>query len=266
MQNNTGISRIYTGTRSHGPRLVVNAICGLTACALLFWSAPGLSQEHGEAGHGHEHGGAGHGHEHGAGGSHDDAHGDDAHGGGDHGGMAPINWFSFNYGHGARKDGTTYKYANPPLGFGIINFAILIILLVKFTRKPISTYLVNRADEVEKALKEAAELRDAAHKKLAEIEARLSDLDGEVQKIKDNVKKDAEEEKVRIIKAAEAESERVIKNAETALQREVRRAQCELEAQAVEQAMRAAEELITKNINAVDKKRLNEEFIAQIAS
>ena len=238
------------GARNPGARSFL--FISLLAGALLLWCAPVMAED--------PHGGAGeHGEEAGGG------HADEAHGGG-HGAMAPINWFSFDYGHGKKKDGGAYKYANPPLGFGIMNFVILMIILVKFTRKPIGTYLVNRADEIEKNLEEAAALRDAAQAKLAEIEKKLSNLDDEVEQIKKDVAADAELEKGRIIKDAEAEADRIVKNAETSMQREIRRAKRSLEAEVVTQSLRVAEDMIAKSINNADKKRLNEEFIAQIGS
>lgn len=249
------------GTRRNaGTCPLIYILCSVAACAVLVWGVPALAEDPG-----HEAGGADHGHDHGEGAG-DDAHGGaGAHGGG-HGERASINWFSFDYGHGKRKDGTAYKHANAPLGFSIMNFAILIFLLVKFTRKPISSYLANRADEIEKALEEAAFLRDAAKAKLAEIDGKLASLDVEVEQIKKDVAKDAELEKGRIIENAEAEAARIVKQAETSMQREIRRAKKSLEAEVVTQSLRVAEEMISKNINNADRKRLNEEFIAQIAS
>ena len=249
--------KILRGALPHaGPRSLINVLCSVAACAVLLWGVPALAEDPG-----HEAGGAG---------EHGDAHGDeapgaDAHGGG-HAERAPINWFSFDYGHGKKKDGSAYKHANAPLGFSIMNFAILIFILVKFTRKPISSYLVNRADEIEKALEEAAALRDAAKTKLAEIEEKLASLDVEVEQIKKDVAKDAELEKGRIIQTAEAEAARIVKQADTSMQREIRRAKRSLEAEVGTQSLRVAEEMISKNINNADRKRLNEEFIAQIAS
>ena len=240
-------------------RLVRLAICGVAACSLLLFALPASAGPEGEAGHGH-------GHAHGEGADHDHGH-DDGHGGhGGHGGMAPINWFSFDYGHGTRKDGTPYKYANPPLGFGIMNFVILMILLVKFTRKPVGSYLLNRSEEIEKNLEEAASLRDAAQAKLAEIDKKLSVLDSEVEQIKKDVVKDAEAEKVRIIKDAEAEAERIVSDTQSAMDNEIAAAKRRLERFVVSESLRVAEELITKNISLADKKKLNEQFIAQIGS
>jgi len=215
------------------------------AIILLSLGAPAatvLAEEHG--GHGEAHGGG-----------HGDAHGD-AHGA--HKTVHLDNWFSFDYGPGK-------TFQNGPLGFAILNFIILIVLLVKFTRKPLTGYLQDRHETIKKDLDQAAVLRDQARTKLDEIEAKLGQLDDEVAQIRADVAQDAKLEKERIIEAAHKEAERIIKQADKAMDREIRRARRTLESEAVEAALKMAEELVAKNINFSDRKKINERYIAQIA-
>ncbi len=217
--------------------------------------------EHGEAPAAEQHGEAPAHHELAAG-----AHGEATHGeagaghGGGHGVTHLDNWFSFDYG---KPDS---KYKNGPLGFAILNFTILIILLVRFTKKPLVSYLATRHETIKQDLAEAANLRDQAQRKLAEISARLDNLGKEVAQIKADVAQDAELEKQRIIEAAHKEAERIIAVADRTLERELRRARRRLESETVERALKLAEELVEQNIKLADRKKINERYIAQIGA
>jgi len=192
---------------------------------------------------------------HGAGAeAHGDAHG--AHGGG-HAVTHLDNWFSFDFGEGKH-------YQNGPFGFAILNFIVLLFILKRFASKPFRTYLATRHATVKKDLEEAAQVNAQARAKLDEIEAKLRNIDKEIAEIKASVARDAALEQERIIKAAEEEAERIVKVADETMERELRRAQRRLETEAVNAAMTAAEKLIRKEVNDADRKRLNEEYFAQI--
>ncbi len=184
----------------------------------------------------------------------------EAHGGGHGGGHAVKhldNWVSFSFGPGK-------PYQNGPFAFAILNFIILVIVLVKFGGKPFRAYLENRHATIKKDLEEAAQVNAQARAKLDEIEAKLRNVDKEIAELKAVVARDAALEKERIIKAAEDEAERIVKAADETMDRELRRAQRRLEIEAVNAAMTAAEKLIRREVNDGDRKRLNEEYFAQI--
>ena len=229
-------------TNKAGRLLIVSmAMVGLFGFGLAtsdaVWAA-GEGPGHAEAEHGGGHG--------------------DGHGGG-HKTVHLDNWFSFDYGPGK-------THQNGPLGFALVNFALLIYLLVRFTKKPLTGFLAGRHDKIKNDLAEAAALREKAEAKLAEINAKLNKFEQDVNQMKADVAKDAELEKQRIIAAAEAEAERLVKHAEETLAQELRRARAMIEAEAVESSLALAEERIRKNINDADRKRLNEEYISRITS
>jgi F-type H+-transporting ATPase subunit b len=207
-----------------------------------------------------EHGGGDHADHHAQGDDHGQAKGDahdDAHGG--HKVKHLENWFSLSFGPGK-------KYQNGPFAFAILNFILLIIILVRFAKKPFREYLQTRHATIRDNLAEAATMRDEARQKLDEIQAKLTRLDTEIAEIKAHVAKDAELEKDRIIKTAEAEAERLIKAADKTLDKDIRRARRMLETEAINAALGAAEKLVKQQVNEADRNRLNEEYFEQIAS
>jgi len=201
---------------------------------------------------------------HAARGGHGDAHGGHGHG------PSPINWFSLDY-VGSKLRGLFYaknkppKWANPPLGFAILNFSLLLVILVWLARKPISTYLRERAARVSADLDEAAELRDKARDKLGQIDAKLDAMDDEIAQIKESVARDAEAEKERIIAAANKEAESIVASASRTIDQEVARAKRRLEVAAIEAAMESAEKLLRKNVTAADRERLRKDYYEEIS-
>ncbi|MCA9672133.1 MAG: ATP synthase F0 subunit B [Myxococcales bacterium] len=191
------------------------------------------------------------------GGSASGAHGG-AHGGEHKGPPKHINWFSLDYGKGK-------KHANPPIGWAIVNFIILLYLLYRFGAKPFSAYLRRRSEETKKALEEAKELRRRAQERLAEIEGKLAGLDDEIARIRKDVAADAERERDAIIARAEQEAERMIENADRTIEEEVNRARHRLESQVVSAAVAAAEKLLLEKATEADRTRLDEEFLSDFA-
>ena len=170
------------------------------------------------------------------------------------------NWYNIS-GFGKDKE-----IKNGPLLIAIFNFICLIGLMVYFARKPVGQYLQTRHSTVKNDLKEAAELRDQAREKLAEIEAKLKGINDEVDQIKKGVAEDAEYEKKRIVEAAAEEADRIIEQAGITLDREIRRAKHKLEAEAIEAALKIAEEIVRKQLGEADRKRINENYISRITS
>jgi len=169
------------------------------------------------------------------------------------------NWISLSFGPGK-------KYANGPFLFAILNFVILIVLLVRFGKKPFVDYLNTRHTTVRDNLAEAAKMRAEARRKLDEIKDKLDNLEREIARIKDHVAKDAQSEKERIIAEAHAEAGQLVQQADKTLQEELKRARKLLEAEAVNGAMQAAEKVIRQQLTDADRRRINEEYFNQIVS
>lgn len=77
----------------------------------------------------------------------------------------------------------------------IINFAILVIILFKFGKKPLGDFLKKRTELIEKTLNEAREAKETALKALREAEERVKTKDAEVKAILDAAKKSGELER-----------------------------------------------------------------------
>jgi F-type H+-transporting ATPase subunit b len=144
-----------------------------------------------------------------------------------------------------------------------LNFAVLVVILVYFLRKPIASGLTNRREGIRDQL-DALESRKAeAEQMYREAEARLARLDQEVNAIISEAVQQGEAEKARIVAEAERTAADIRKQADMAVAHELAAAKTRLKAEVAEQAVLLAEELIRKNIQPADHGRLVEVSLAR---
>lgn len=145
-----------------------------------------------------------------------------------------------------------------------VNFGILIGVLVYFLRKPVNTYLKERAQLLRNAIDEAARARASAAESLLSIENRLNRLSEEIAEMNRTMETEADEEKRRLHEAAAAEIERLRAQVRFAAEQETKSAKIELRREAAELSSRAAEEIVEKAITPKDQERMVRENIARI--
>ena len=150
--------------------------------------------------------------------------------------------------------------------YEVINLAILIAALVYFARKPVQSYLATRRDTIAKNIASSEQLLKDAERKLGEWNDRAARLDADVEAILESTRKSAETEKSRILVDAEATAARIRQNATGVVERELRAAREGLREEAAELAVSLAGKLLREQVNAADRDRLADEFIAKIES
>ncbi len=146
----------------------------------------------------------------------------------------------------------------------VINFGILVVLLYKFGKKPLQTFLKQRTELIEKSIKEAQEAKEAAQKALKEIEDRLKMKDEEIEKIISTAQKAGEHERDRIIEQSNKLKEKILEQAKTNIEYELKHAKDEIRAEAVELAMELAEKKLKEKLTKEEQERLLEESLINI--
>ncbi len=146
----------------------------------------------------------------------------------------------------------------------IINFAILIIILWKFAKKPFQNFLKTRTELIEKTLNEAKAAKEAAMKALQEVEDRIKKKDEEIEKIIAVAQKSGEQEREAIIEQTSKLKERILEQAKTNIEYELKHAKEEIKAEAVELAMELAEKKLKEKLTREEQERLLEESLAKI--
>jgi len=145
-----------------------------------------------------------------------------------------------------------------------VNFVILVGALVYFLKKPISSFLKERSEQLRKSIEDAARAREEAAAKLSAMEARMGGLPNEIAEMNRKMEGEAEEEARRIRDTAQTEIERVRTQAQFAADQEVKKARVELRKEAADLATRTAGEIVKKTLTAEDQERLVRENIEKI--
>jgi F-type H+-transporting ATPase subunit b len=142
-----------------------------------------------------------------------------------------------------------------------LNFAALIIILVKFGGKPVTEALNSRRRTIEEDLNSLQAKRDGAERSYQEFEARLAGMEQEIRQTVQRAMEMAEEERHRILAAAEEEARNIRRQAEAAVAAAVALAQHQLQNEVAEQAVAMAEQLIVKNLTPADHAAIIEQYL-----
>jgi F-type H+-transporting ATPase subunit b len=223
------------------------AVCAISLCAPVF-AQTGESQEAVEQHEGQaspEGGGYGPG---------ADIHEDHAEG--------IINWWSWDRGPNAKDP--THRNWPPPFGYAIINFLVFIGVMGKLAWKPLVQFMANRHDDIAKDLREAAELRRLAELELQKYQAKVSNIDAEIDALLKQIHAESEKEKARIIALAEADAKRLKLDAERQIANEIEAARRELRRGVIEAAVAAADQVLRKNVGADDQRKMAEHYVSEV--
>lgn len=223
-----------------------------------------------------------------------DAHGD-THGAGheehgDHSCHSPnapahkVNWYQGLIGVNNEKatkgsffDKLLYRYQNkenecdplnqePPVLAALINLGIVILILLKFGRKPVVDGLAARKKSIMQEIDAATELKVAAEKRLKTYEKQLAKIEERRRALQEEYRAQWEIERTRIMKDAEEKASRMRADAEFRVTQELKQAEADLLREAVESAVTAAEDVVKNKIQSSDQDRLADQYLVEIGN
>lgn len=152
------------------------------------------------------------------------------------------------------------------LGFRVMNFFVLLVILVKFGAKPIASGLSARRNQIKDEINDLEAKKADAETAYKEFSAKLEAVEKDVDTIVEKAVAQAEIEKVRILDAAEKSAEDIKRSAEMAIANEVTAAKRSLKVEVTEQAAVMAEELIIKNLTADDQVKIIEDYLDKVGA
>jgi F-type H+-transporting ATPase subunit b len=152
----------------------------------------------------------------------------------------------------------------PPFSMNLLNFAVFAFVLARLAGPSIKRVVRERHDEIAKALEESGRLRDEARARLTEYTTRMASLEREIDALVSGIRAEAQAEQRRIISEAEARAERMQRDAEQQIQAEMQRVRAALEREAVEAAVRIAEQLLREKTNDADQRALTDRFVKSL--
>jgi len=145
-----------------------------------------------------------------------------------------------------------------------LNFTLLVLILLKYLKKPISDSIKDRSDSIAKAFKDLEAKKADAEKRYGEYEKRLSGMDQEAKRILESFLKQGEAEKEKIIIQAQQTAERIKAQAESYVLQELSKAKKELQDEVSNIAVKMAEEIVRKNLTEQDHSKLISEYLERV--
>jgi F-type H+-transporting ATPase subunit b len=147
-----------------------------------------------------------------------------------------------------------------------LNFAVLLVVLIKVLSKPIANGLRARQQSIKEQFTDLEERKAEADKAYQTYEEKLASIDQEVSNIIQAATAQGEAEKERIINEANRAAEDIKRQAGMAIQHELAEAKLRLREEVANQATVVAEELIRKNLQEADQVKLIEDYLAKVGT
>jgi len=146
-----------------------------------------------------------------------------------------------------------------------IDFAALVLILVWAVKKAdMKKALADRQAGIDKALREADELKAAAEKKFAEYTAKLAQANKEAEELQKVIREDGLAEKARIVAEAKIAAEKIKEQAKVMADQEIVRAKTELREEASRLAVQLAEQTLKSAMKPDDQDRLVGEYLTKV--
>jgi F-type H+-transporting ATPase subunit b len=166
----------------------------------------------------------------------------------------------------AASGGGEHAAESDPMGvvWKVVNFAIIVVLIVKFGGPPVKNFLRERTEGIQKSLDDAREAKELARKALDEVEERLRTKDKEIEEMLASAKQSGEKEREALVQEGARMSEKLLEQAKTNIEFELNQAREAIKAEAVEIAMELAEKKLRDKLSDEDRKRLFEEALSQL--
>lgn len=151
-------------------------------------------------------------------------------------------------------------------GWRVMNFVALMIILIKFLKQPLVNALAARRQGIADQFEGLNERRAEVEKNYQKCEARLGQIDQEVNRIIENAKAQGETEKERIIEDANRAAEDIKRKAEMSIQFEMSASRQKLQNDMAEATAKMAEALIRKNLQESDQNKIVEDYLEKVGA
>lgn len=138
----------------------------------------------------------------------------------------------------------------------VITFLLLLFLLYRFVYPVIRDQIVQRQQQIERAIDEAENTRKEARELLAEYRRQIEEARGEGRRILEDARKQAEAQRERTKREAREEGDRIIQRAREEIGRERESALREVRREVADMVIQASEQVIGRSVDQDEHERL----------
>jgi F-type H+-transporting ATPase subunit b len=158
------------------------------------------------------------------------------------------------------------KNEPPPYMAALLNFTVLVYVLYRFGRKPLTDALLKRKQSIMAEIDLADELYEKAEARLDDYEERLENIEGKLAEVRAEYAAQADVEQKHLLAEAEERRVRMRRDAEFRIEQERKAVRDALLAEAVLSASVAAEALIQKHISRTDQERMATDYLTSVGA
>jgi F-type H+-transporting ATPase subunit b len=146
----------------------------------------------------------------------------------------------------------------------VVTFLLLAFVLGRFAWKPLLGAIEARERSIQESLDQARTDREDAEKLLAEHKDLVAQARRERAEAMAEGQRDAERLKADIVEEGRRQREKLLEQAEAQIQAEMRQARSELRGIAADLSIRAAERLLTSQMDEQAQRKLVEEYLDEL--
>ncbi|GAB6038299.1 hypothetical protein JCM15519_28580 [Fundidesulfovibrio butyratiphilus] len=150
------------------------------------------------------------------------------------------------------------------LALRTVNLIIVVALFWRFAGAKVKGAFVGRQQSIENGLADLDERKQAAQKRLSEVEASIASLESEKAQILAEYKAQGEALKASIVAAAEAQAERIAAQAQASAALEAKAAVDTLRAEMAEKIVEAAEALLVAKLDDKTQDKLVDDALSKV--
>jgi F-type H+-transporting ATPase subunit b len=146
----------------------------------------------------------------------------------------------------------------------LISFVLMVVLLARFLKKPLRSFLGQRQEAIKNSFEEAARKEHESQTQHQDWERKLGLMSQEIADLHQRISQEGEAERKRILEHALEEGDRIRKQAQVAAEQEVKKARAALRKEMVDLSVELAEKILQEATQPQDQERLVKEFIGKM--
>jgi len=166
--------------------------------------------------------------------------------------------------HGGGHEAPKTYFGIPGWILKLLNMLVFLGVLGYLLKGPIAKAFAARGEQIRREAEEARERRLKADRMAADIQERLSRIEGEVSAIQERAHAEGERQKRELLAAAEAEAQKILAAARTEVDNRLKHARKELTEYAGQLASERAEQILRERITESDQQKLFRDSLREV--
>lgn len=147
-----------------------------------------------------------------------------------------------------------------------INFAILVIVIIKFGKNPIGVFFKNQRENISRMIGDIEAQKEENFARIQQTQQLMQETSDRFESIKEKIIVEGEAKKQDIIETARRESQLMIDHANFWIKRQVSQAKQQVKSELIDEAFERALQRLPQALTREDKDKVINRYLAEIDS